>query len=143
MGTSIPNHTSVIIDSGNESYITTTIPQIARAIVSVLQMPAKTANKYLLVTSFKTTQNQVLSAAECVLGQKFEVRKVDAEAWKKEGVEMLQNGDFRGIGRFWGWFLCKDREGHGAAGNEIIVGNELLGLPQEDMKMVIRQLIDL
>ena len=33
--------------------------------------------------------------------KKFEVKKVDAEAWKKEGVEMLQKGDFRGIGRFW------------------------------------------
>jgi hypothetical protein len=143
MGTSVPNHTSTIIDSGNESYITTTIPQIARAIVSVLQKPAETANKYLLVTSFKTTQNQILDAAERATGQKFEVKKVDAEAWKKEGVEMLQKGDFRGIGRFWGWFLCKDGEVHGAPGNEIIVGNELLELPQEDMEVVIKEVAGL
>lgn len=143
MGTPVPNHTSTIIDSGNESYITTTIPQIARAIVSVLQKPAETANKYLLVTSFKTTQNQILDTAERATGQKFEVKKVDAEAWKKEGLEMLQKGDFRAFGRFWGWFLWKDGEGHGAPGNEIIVGNELLELPQEDMEVVIKEVAGL
>ncbi|KAH6722881.1 hypothetical protein BKA61DRAFT_500897 [Leptodontidium sp. MPI-SDFR-AT-0119] len=139
LGTSIPNRTSTIIDSGNEAYITTTIPQIARAIVGVLQKPTLTANKYLLITSFRTTQNQILETAQRATGQKFEVTKVDAEAWKKEGVEMLQRGDFRGIGRFWGWFLCKDGEGHGAPEKEIIVGNEVLELPQEDMEEVIRE----
>jgi hypothetical protein len=143
LGTSVPNHTSTIVDSGNESYVTTTIPQIARAIVSVLQKPTETANKYLLVTSFKTTQNHVLDAAESVTRRKFEVTKVSAEAWKKEGTEMLQKGDFRAFGRFWGWFLFKDGEGHGAPGNGIIVGNELLDLPQEDMEVVIREVAGL
>ena len=142
MGTSVPNHTSTIIDSGNESYITTTIPQIARAIVSVLQKPAETANKYLFVTSFRTTENQTLDTAERTTGQKFEVKKVDAEAWKKEGLEMLQKGDFRAFGRFWGWFLWKDGEGHWASGNEI-TGNELLELPQEDMEVVIKEIASL
>ncbi|KAH7411351.1 hypothetical protein BKA64DRAFT_731853 [Cadophora sp. MPI-SDFR-AT-0126] len=138
LGTSVLNHTSTIIDSGNESYLTTTIPQIARAVVSSLQKPTDTANKYLLVTSFKTSQNEILENAERATGQKFEVKKVDGEAWKMEGVEMLQKGDFRGIGRLWGWFLCKDGNGHGAPGKDIIVGNELLGLPQEDIEMVIK-----
>ncbi|TVY84203.1 Isoflavone reductase-like protein P3 [Lachnellula suecica] len=138
LGTSILNYTATIIDSGNEPYITTTIPQIARAIVSVLQKPVETANIYLLVTSFKTTQNQVLRAAEIATGQKFEVKQVEAEAWKTEGTALLQKGDFRGFGRFWGWFLWKDGEGHGAPSDGIVVGNELLGLPQEHMEVVIR-----
>lgn len=53
---------------------------------------------------------------------------------------MLQKGDFRGIGRFWGWFLCKDGNGHGAVGKDIIVRNELLRLPQEDMESVIKEI---
>ncbi len=77
---------------------------------------------------------------ERATSQKFEVKKVDADAWKMEGVEMLQKGDFRGIGRFWGWFLCRDGNGHGAAGKDIIVGNELLRLPQEDMESVIKEI---
>ncbi|KAH7355300.1 hypothetical protein BKA65DRAFT_582117 [Rhexocercosporidium sp. MPI-PUGE-AT-0058] len=140
LGTSVPNKTSTIIDSGNEPYITTTIPQIARAIVRVLQKPTLTANKYVLITSFQTTQNQILETVERATGQKFEITKVDAESWEKEGVEMLQKGDFRGIGRLWGWFLCKDGEGHGAPGSGITVGNELLELPQENMEVVIREI---
>ncbi|KAG4433736.1 hypothetical protein IFR05_010788 [Cadophora sp. M221] len=79
LGTSVPNRTSTIIDSENEAYTTTTIPHIARAIVGVLQKPNLTANKYLLVTSFQTTQNQILDTAERVTGQKFEVTRVNAE----------------------------------------------------------------
>ena len=143
MGTSVPSHTSTIVDSGNEPFLTTTIAQLARAIVSVLQKPAETANKYLLVTSFKTTQNQILDVAERATGQKFEVTKVDADAWKKEGIEMLQKGDFRAFGRFWGWFLWKDGEGHGTPGNGITVGNELLDLLQENMELVIKDVAGL
>ena len=98
LGTSIPNHTTTIIDSGNESYLTVTIPQIARAIVSTLQRPSETANKYLTIYSFITTQNQVLAAAEKVTGQKFEVIKTDAETNRKEGEELLAKGDSRGLG---------------------------------------------
>jgi len=68
--------------------------------------------------------------------------KVDAEAWKKEGLEMLQKGDFRAFGRFWGWFLWEDGGGHWASGNEI-TGNELLELPQEDMEVVIKEIAGL
>lgn len=139
LGTSVPNHTSTIIDSGNEPYITTTIPQIARAIVSVLQKPDDTANQYLLVTSFKTTQNEILAAAERATGEKFEVTKVEAEAWKQEAVALVQKGDFRGFGRIWGWFMWEDGNGHGTPANGIVVGNEILGLPQEDMVEVIRE----
>lgn len=108
--------------------------------VSTLQHSADTSNKYLLVTSFKTTQNEILETAERATNQKFEVKKVDADAWKMEGVEMLQERDFRGIGRFWGWFLFKDGNGHGAPGKDVVVGNELLGLPQEDMEEVIKEI---
>jgi hypothetical protein len=123
--------------------MTTTISQIARAIVSVLQKPAETANKYFLVTSFNTTQNQILDAAERVTGQKFEVKKVDAEAWKKEGLEIVQKGDFRGFGRLWGWFLWKEGEGHFGPGNGIMTGNRSLQLPQEDMEVVIKEIAGL
>lgn len=123
--------------------MTTTIPQLGRAIASVLQKPAETVNKYYLVISFKTTQNEILATAERATGQKFAVTKVDAEAWKAEGLEMLQKGDFRAFGRFWGWFLWKDGEGHLAPGKGIAVGNDFLGLPQEDMEVVIKEVAGL
>ncbi|KAE8448040.1 hypothetical protein EG329_009963 [Mollisiaceae sp. DMI_Dod_QoI] len=135
LGTSIPNHTSTIIDSGNEPYLTTTIPQISRAIVSVLQTPSATTNKYLTIASFVTTQNQILAAAETATGQKFDVRRVDADTWRKEGLEMFGKGDFRGLGRLWGFFFWKDGEGGVREGE---LANGLLGLPEEDLVEVIK-----
>ncbi|CZR64413.1 related to NmrA-like family protein [Phialocephala subalpina] len=135
LGTSILNHTTTIIDSGNEPYITTTIPQIARAIVSVLQQPSQTANKYLTITSFSTTQNMILAAAEEATGKKFDVKRVAVDEWHKEGLDILDKGDFRGIGRLWGFLFWKDGQGKI---NDQGEGNELLGLPVEDMVEVIR-----
>lgn len=109
----------------------------------MLQKPAETANKYFVITSFKTTQNQIVEVAERATGQKFEIKKVDAEAWKKEGLEMLQKGDFRAFGRFWGWLLWKDGESLWPGESKFVVGNELLGLPQEDMEEVIKRIAGL
>ncbi|KAF8859284.1 NmrA-like family protein [Acephala macrosclerotiorum] len=138
LGTSISNHTSTIIDSGNEPYITTTIPQIARAIVSILQHPSPTANKYLTILSFSTTQNKILAAAEEATGKQFEVNRVGADQWHKQGLEMLEKGDFRGIGRLWGFLFWKDGEGK-IADAEGESANRLLGLPEEDMVEVVRE----
>lgn len=65
---------------------------------------------------------------------------MDAESWRKGGVEMLEKGDFRGLGRLWGYFFWRDGEGGVKSGDE---ANEILGLPQEDMEVVIREVAGL
>ncbi|KUJ10823.1 NmrA-like family protein [Mollisia scopiformis] len=140
LGTSIPNHTSTILDSGNESYATVTIPQLARAVVSTLSAPEKTANKYLTVTSFSTTQNEILAAAEKVTGQKFAVKRVGAQEWHREGLEQFGKGDFRGLGKLWGYFFWRDGEG---LVKDVGDDNGMLGLPREDLESVIREVAGL
>ncbi|KAH8820623.1 hypothetical protein F5884DRAFT_744972 [Xylogone sp. PMI_703] len=63
LGISIPQTSAVIIDSGNEPYMTTARAQIACVIIRVLQSPGSTANQYLSITSFITTQNQLAEPA--------------------------------------------------------------------------------
>jgi len=139
LGTSLSTHTATIIDSGNVRYYTTTRAQIGRAIASILLKPTETANKYLFITSFITTQNQVVKACEEVTKEKFGLEHVSAEERLKEGKEMLAKGDFRGIGRLWN-FWC---HGEGRKkGVEEDLANELLELPKENLEVVIREALD-
>ena len=136
MGTSIATKTATIIDSGNEPYPTVTRAQIGHAIASVLQNPLETANKYLFITSWITTQNQVLEAAESATGSKWQVNHVTSEQRHKDGVELLSKGNFTGIGNMWNVWCNTDGKGH--AMEEGALANGMLGLPKEDMEAVIK-----
>ena len=139
LGTSLSKHTATIIDSGNVPYYTTTRAQIGRAIASILLKPAETANKYLFITSFITTQNQVVEVCEEVTKEKFELEHVSAEERLKEGKEMLAKGNFGGIGRLWNFWCHGEGRKKGA---EEELANELLGLPKEDMEVVIGEAVE-
>lgn len=64
--------------------------------------------------------------------------RVSADEWHKQGLEMLEKGDFRGIGRLWGFLFWKDGEGK-IADVERESANKMLGLPEEDLVEVIRE----
>lgn len=76
-----------------------------------------------------------MDTAEKVTGQKFEVKRVGAKEWREEGAKMLESGDFRGLGRLWGYFFWRDGKGGVHGGDE---DNEMLGLPKESMEDVMR-----
>ncbi len=82
-----------IIDSGNEPFSPTNLEQAARAVVSVLRHPAETANQYLTVSSFTTTQNDVLDALEKESGNKWAVKHVSSEELEHVGDEKEKRGD--------------------------------------------------
>jgi hypothetical protein len=140
LGTSLKNRTAIITDSGNEPYLTTTIPQIALAITSVLSHPAETLNKYLMITSWITTQNKVVEALEAATDSKWDVTHVPSEQRHKEGLERLSKGNFMGIGNLWNVWCHADGKGH--VGEEGRLANGLLDLPEEDLKAVVKEIVD-
>jgi hypothetical protein len=117
---------AVLTDSGNEPYNTTTSSLIGLTISKILLSPESTANKYLFIISWVTTQNQVLAACEKVSGKKWEVEYVSAQDRREEGLGMLGKGDFRGIGRLWNFWLNGDGGGRGTGKEK--VDNGVLGL---------------
>lgn len=138
-GISLPKKTAVITDSGNELYPTTTVAQIARAITHVLSHPEDTANKYLLVKSFITSQNQVVKELERAAKAEWQVEHVTSEQRKADGLRLLSEGNFAGLGNMWNvWY---NTDGRGTDLSESAFANRVLQLPEEDIKSVIAGMV--
>lgn len=119
--------------------MTTTRAQIGRAIASILQKPTETMNKYLLIKSWITTQNNVLESCQAATGLKWQIHHVTSQQRHKDGLELLETGDFRGIGNMWNVWCHSDGKGHIFAEGDL--ANEMLGLPQEDMETVVKEVV--
>ncbi|RHZ46911.1 aromatic alcohol reductase [Aspergillus thermomutatus] len=92
----IANRTATIWDGGNTSFTLTNEKQLGEAVVSVLQHPQETSNKYLYIASVETTQNSILAALEENTRTKWTVNATTTEEQVGEGVRKLDAGDFSG-----------------------------------------------
>ncbi|RDW72892.1 NmrA-like family protein [Coleophoma cylindrospora] len=138
LGFSIPNKTATIIDSGNEPFFGTNLKAIGLAVVSVLQHP-ETSNRYLRVSSFTTTQNELLSILESESGGQWTVSKEAADERRKTGEENLAKGDRSAFGNLLKDFVFRDGSGHGSPVGGF--ANKELGLPEEVLKETIKNVL--
>ncbi|KAF2629697.1 NAD(P)-binding protein [Macroventuria anomochaeta] len=98
LGLDQKNKTATVIDSGNATFSTSNLSFIGEAVVKTLENAEATKNQYVYVSEFQISQNELLAAAEKVTGEKFTVNKVSAKDHIAKGNELLQKGDFHGIG---------------------------------------------
>jgi hypothetical protein len=105
-----------------------------------LLKPEETANQYLFVTSWITTQNKVVEACEKVTGTKFQLDRVGSEQRLRDGKELLAKGNFVGIGMMWNVWCHSEGNGH-MVGKERLA-NGLLGLSGEDMEGVVKSVVE-
>jgi hypothetical protein len=143
MGFSIPDRTARIYDAGNEPITGTTIASIGRAVVGILQRPADTANKFLRIRSLEVTQNEILAAFEEATGEKWGVTSVSSKDILAQGKSKLAAGDKGGILDLVTVQLFEE-----GAGRSIVVAkensdNELLGVLEEDVLTVIKDILGL
>lgn len=136
----IASRTATIIDSGNELFSTTNLPQIARGVVGVLQKPTATANKYLMIRSMNTTQNAIVAALEAETGATFAVTNITAADSERIGDEKCAVGNYyRG---FWDHvYQYQWADGAGHALKDEDCANELLGLKDEDLRESVRAVL--
>ncbi|GIC90224.1 aromatic alcohol reductase [Aspergillus udagawae] len=92
----IANRTATIWDGGNKSFTLTNEKHLSEAVVSILQHPQDTSNKYLHIASVETTQNDILAALEEITGTGWTVNATTTEEQVSEGVRKLGAGDFSG-----------------------------------------------
>lgn len=71
----IPSRKATIVDSGSEPFSTSNRLQVAQTVVSLLPRPEEMANRYLMVLSFATAQNQLPK----VVGEGLEAAGKDKE----------------------------------------------------------------
>jgi len=142
MGYVISKRTARIYDSGNESFSCTTGDAVGTAVAHVLLKPDETVNRYLKTASFKTTQNQILSAFEEITAEKWEVTRFTTKQVLEERGELIKQQRFPEV--FMGIIaiqLFEDGAGRGVTAEVGDSDNELLGVKEEDIRDVLRRFV--
>ncbi len=122
----------MILDGGNRAFSSSNLSQIGNAAVAVLLKPEETANQYIYVDSFTTTQNEILAELEKATGEKWKVTESTTEYAKTEGQALFAKGDFSGL--LWLLKVIILGEGYGSDfTKDAVLANKKLGLPNQDL----------
>ncbi|KAF2839975.1 isoflavone reductase family protein [Patellaria atrata CBS 101060] len=126
-------------NGGRQRFIVTSRPTIGIAVARILQQPELTKNIYVFIKSFTTSQQELISVAEKVSGEKYVIEEVNGEAKIKEAEASLTEG--AGFAAAYplikAGFLVKSYGDYEAEGREL--WNEKLGLPNEDLEESVAQ----
>ncbi|CAO3666494.1 unnamed protein product [Umbelopsis ramanniana] len=144
----IKNRTATLWDDGKTRASISTLPQVGRAVASLLSLKvlpdneqdssptlSNYKNKFAYIASFCLSQRDMLDSILRVTNateQDWKIEYRPVEEVYAEGMELFQKGDFRGmIGVLYGRNFFKDNAGN----YELTKGldNEKLGLPKEDL----------
>ncbi|GKU05865.1 unnamed protein product [Fusarium langsethiae] len=142
LGYDIKNRTAKIWDDGNKKFTLTNEKQLARAIISTIQHPEETRNRYLYVYSVVTTQNEILHSLEQATGGKWNVERTSTDAEVAEARKRLSAGDFSG-----GFILVHATTYGNTDGlranysEEESSGNRILGLEIEDVGETVTKVV--
>ncbi|TGO53132.1 hypothetical protein BCON_0129g00140 [Botryotinia convoluta] len=141
MGFDLKEHKAIIYNEGKDAYSTTTTASIGTALKNALLHPDETANKYLFISSFHVSQNQILASLEKATDKEWDVTYVDAEEQKKIGMEKMEKGDFSGAMGLIRYINSVKGYGGDYAEYEDM-SNELLGVQGEDLDEVVRGIVE-
>ncbi|KAK2040868.1 NmrA-like family protein [Colletotrichum somersetense] len=130
LGFDIENKTVDIFDSGNEPVSPSTLEFIGKSVAGVLKNLEATANKYIKVASFTTTQRELLKLLEEKTGSTFTVNNVKTSDLEKTADEKLAKGDYSAFVQLLQQHLFADGNGNAAKDNAAV---NLLGLQEEDI----------
>lgn len=136
LGFNAQTKTAKLIDGGVAKFSTTNLDTIGLAIAKILLNPELTKNQYVAVTSFITSQSEVLAIAEKLSGEKWKVEELSSEALFKSGGEKLAKHDHSGVIDLL-QAVTSTKEN---LGDYSVLGlwNEKLGLPKEDLEQSVK-----
>ncbi|KAI9787834.1 MAG: hypothetical protein M1816_007401 [Peltula sp. TS41687] len=142
-GIDIKNRTASLYDDGQTKTVTTTMPQVGRAVASLLSLPVSGSspslsdykNKFVYIESFFISQHEMLASVQRVTGTSpddWNVSYRPAAEAVKEGNEKCQKGDFMGaVDILYGTNFMPGKGGDYAVTKG--TANGILGLPKEDL----------
>ncbi|KAG4440389.1 hypothetical protein IFR05_004129 [Cadophora sp. M221] len=136
LGFSVKDKTATIFDSGNEPFTGTNLPTIGLAVASVLKNADTTANRYIDVASFVTTQNAILAIFQEETGTKWNVVNKNTSDSLKIADEKIAKGDYSAFGDYLKVELFRDGEGKSAKLEEL--ANEELGVSFGDLRATVK-----
>ncbi|RDH29242.1 NAD(P)-binding protein [Aspergillus welwitschiae] len=145
LGFNLQSHEATVYDNGTIPASVSTLAQIGRALVAVLQNPEATGNQYVYVESFTVTQKQILGALEKATGKEWKVTDVDFEPLIQESTERFKGGDFSAVlALLLAAALARFPDGPYGSWEQVSGGswNKRLGIEHEDLDEVVRSLVN-
>ena len=140
LGFDLKTKTATICDSGDTMTNFTMLDTVGQATVGILTHPAETANRYVFINSFRATQNDILKALETVTGGKWNVKKTTCEDESRLGREMMEKGNWSGVGHAIMGASYNGGKYDFAQGRKL--DNQLLGVPHvEDLEKTIELIV--
>jgi hypothetical protein len=134
----VEKSSAMLFDGGDKMWSASTTWQIGKAVAGIIANLDGTANKMLLVQSFRTSQTAIIRAIQDLPGrQKFKTRNVETGSYIKEKRKLADKGDMDAVEELVAvlGILRSDWKG------DELFANELLGLDEEDMGEVVRKVL--
>jgi hypothetical protein len=90
----IKTKTGELVDMGEPKFTTTTVSQVGEATAAALLHSDKTKNQYVHVSSYNTTQKQVLEALERISGAKFAMKGLSNAELYARAEKHIEEGEW-------------------------------------------------
>lgn len=141
LGFDTANRKAIIYDSGTERFTGTTMAGIGAAVVGVLKHEEETRNKYLLVRSVETCQNELLDAFQAATGDKWDVQHDTVTELLARGRQKLSVGDR-------GWVLdlivgqlLEEGKQRSVIADDKTAANKMLEIPDENVTDMVKAVV--
>ncbi len=137
-GFDLPNRKAMIYDNGDQPFSACTTALIGSAVAKSLLQQEATQNRYIYISSFTTTQNEILAMLEKYSGQPWEKSTVSSKAKIEEARDAFRNGgDIYAASRLL-ILAVQYTPGNGSdfTGRD---SNAALGLPKESIDEVVKR----
>ncbi|PVH77371.1 isoflavone reductase [Cadophora sp. DSE1049] len=143
LGFNLAAKSALLLDGGRTKFTTSTVAQIARSLIAILDHPEETANKLVFIESFTTTQVEILAALEKVTGEKWSAVDAQAADIRSEGFKAMGEGDLLGGGGKIITAAVLGKEGlEDHTGVEGGIWNAKLGLVRESVEEEVRKVVE-
>ncbi|OCT51033.1 nmrA-like family protein [Cladophialophora carrionii] len=146
LGWNLPEKCVTIFDGGDVEFEATNLAQIGRSVVAILERPEETANQYVYVNSFTTTQNKMLKAFEELSGEQFKVTHANTEDYSNAAQEKIRSDPGKGAMFVQGGYeaiilIMLNHRGYCEYSKTKGLWNKRLGLPEEKLEDTVRAVL--
>lgn len=139
------SHTATLYNGGDVPFSTTTLADVAKAILGVIKSQGQTANRILYIHSAVTTQNKLIQYAKDKDGKDWHISSKDTEEIRQESVAELAKGPQGNINAAMdGFCVCASWNTDYGCDFSSHLDNDLLGVKmmnEAELKALVRSLL--
>lgn len=139
------SHTETLYNGGDVSFSTTTLADVAKAILGVIKNKDRTANPILYVHSVVTTQNKLIQYAKEKVSKEWHMLIKDTEEMRRESLAELAKGTNVNINAaMHGFCICASWKSEYGCDFSSHLDNDLLGVQtmnEDDLRPLVESFL--